>query len=437
MCMNKNLPLYFFLLLFITACNNDDDLLTSQGPIIVNTNPVELDQATFKIYPGISSNRWLIISDQQGEVLSCHQVSQDTTINISDEALMTEGGYNLSIGSTSVSDVILPEGPPTSLDFVTYTNLRIPEIKFNYTAFPTVPYTSNSPAVWVSMDVTEDEIDYVFFSSTVHTNPLYKRTNVRVYLADQAEDIFVMVKLKNEDDWRMGIFPQQEAGSTLVVKVDDLELQAAQNIKIPAGSEIQWGGLNGIVNCGPPVREFFIQHYNQIGNTEIETVYPSGFFDRFETFIYLKQGDEEYELNQMGDPISEYLPVSPAFRVNNANPLQFELEPEPKFTTYRTLFSSTPLDEARLHTVTFLVWGEFSTTFRAPQVPDCIRDNMDWVREEEARLQLHSVAQYDYSNLADYIEFIGYQLDADLNESDCSRNNFNGDGRREIRTKKY
>ncbi|MEM1319087.1 MAG: hypothetical protein AAGG75_02460 [Bacteroidota bacterium] len=419
-------------LLLLQGCGSDDDL-----PSFGEVKPVEINRAHFSALPFAGLGLHLILSSPEGNVLSCQSISGDTTIVIPDDILNTEGGYHLTLSSYYVNDFPVNGQLSDGISLITYTHLKIPELSFSFPGFTPPPFTTNSPAIWASLDAEQEDIEYFSISSSVYSISSYLPGRQRVYMADQTGDIMVLLKLKAEEEWRFAYFENLPAVTDLLIQPESLDKIPAKNIEIPAGFTVEWGQLLGITECEMPNKDFVLQSFAGAAPGALGSAALPNLFEQFSSNLILRDEDRSYQLTQLGEQLTEFLPSPINFSPGDRNVRNFELSSLSGFTVFRGEWSANPNNELRVHELHWQVWGEFPEIFRGPALPGCLTDQHDWLPLAESKLDLIRLAQYQNSTLENYSDFLEFRLSNERGNTSCRTFNLDGPGREEIRTKEY
>ena len=432
--MKKRLILYCCLsLIGLTFSCNPDTI----APPNITPGPIVLDEVVLGFSPYERINTTIFTSTLEGELIECMTVNSDTSFELSPSIYGDIPAFNITLEIANTSDVIVNGQVPINVGLTTYTNIKTERIRIAPIVYSN-PNNNSWERVLIDPNTAEDNIEFIQVSSTIHQALRYYGSPLNIRIPEGGGDVIVLLKLKNEGNWRFEHFENLQNNTSIVLDFDGMTTLPNHVINFPAELQLNFGGMIGILNC-EPMEDYYLRFYNEYEENKITTAFPTETFERFYSHISLKSDHESFQIIRMGDPIMNYQPTSANFSVIQNNVNGFWLIPDEEASYYYAYWNSYQPGQTEAdvtESLSWQVWGELTTPFNPPPLPECVTDQFPWV--DVNALRLKRVAQYEHSDLMDYPSFIQFNL-SEARDYDfaCNIHGFDGEGTQEIKTKGF
>lgn len=433
--MNRLQIITWCLLLYIlTGCNKD-----AIAPPNIIPAPILMDEVFFDI-PSIGFiNAHVFISNLDGELLGCYDVSGgDTLLELTAPVIQQTPLFNLTLQIAYADDYSIDGQTPTRVHLETYTHLKTNRIRtkrITYTANP--GFNPFGPYVTVDPNMSSNLIEFFSAGSTTHNIHRFYGDPARIGIPEEGSDVFVLLKRKNDNQWRFQLFENVVHNDYFQLDFSTMTILDNHIIDIPEGMTLSTGGIYGIASC-EPYRGFLLQRYTGYEENKIATAFPTDDFDRFYSYIHLRSETGRFQFNQFGEPLMAYTPSPIEFSVNQHNLEGFWLTPEAGASYYQAHWNTIPPGTNAseiLQSAYWTVLGTLQTPFAAPPLPECITSAFPWINLNDMRLKM--VTQCENSTLTDYEAIARFELSPKDYAFNCNNLGLNGMGQQEKKTRVF
>jgi len=284
------------------------------------------------------------------------------------------------------------------LDVLTYSFIEPSIWQIKYEEINTPP-----SSIYASVTLEEDDgkINYGVISGTLSAASNTKQYR-RVKMKREDNRIIVIVHMEKENQLRYKVLENVQNGASYTIKTSELISAPFTYINVPKNYESIFQ-IIGITNYTETRASFNLQG-NFSGNDGLilanYILRDTFFFDKYLTRITLLKDQETYELKYLGEPLQEYYPTPIDFSINEEMINDFQFNPGNDFTVYRGEWTFSEIEENKRHIVTWEVFGDFPSTFNAPNLNEFLPEETNWFNAE--KLALKTIQEIKYSKYSNY-----------------------------------
>lgn len=384
--------LFSFCLLFLISCKKE---LIVVEPIPEILLKVEITEEFIIANQGA----WIVLSNLAGQIIQVEEIRGGTNLifpnhkSIGNDnfhvSLVQKGFYFNDVANAADDDI---------LNVITYSFIEPSVWQISYAE----PYIAPR-AIHAAVTLKEDDgvIDYSIISGTLSASSNTKY-HPRIKMKKEDNRIIVIAHIENENRLRYKILEEIKDGDEIIIKTSELSSTSLSFIDVPKKYEYRLL-ISALTNCKEECSSFVLQG-NFFGKDEkIPTNYilqDSSFFDRYLTQITLSEDQETYELQYLGMPISTYSPTPIDFVIEEKMITNFQLKTSNDFTFYRGVWKFSEIEKNKRNIVTWEVFGNFPSSFIAPNLNEFLPEEAQWFNAKE--LALEKIQELNYSRYINY-----------------------------------
>ncbi|MCC6725302.1 MAG: hypothetical protein IT258_12415 [Saprospiraceae bacterium] len=413
-------------LVFFACSKKDDD-----GGTVLPPKELHVKLRIEGKYLQDNEQGWVVLSGPDGTALTCQNLQNGTTLELQSPDPFFGDDYHLTL----VKKSFLPSDEPgyPALEHVsleTFAFIQHDSLSLVIAEPQDIPLLY--PRAYVNLHNNTGTLENFVVSSTLTAYKGDHWDNPHlVGMIREAGDVYLILKIEGEQGWRHGLFEEVPSNTTVDINTSQMELIPLSIVQVPTGYESDLG-IIGIRDCA--MNEFLaLQWYTSDIDGFIPARYSEGIFDKFRSIVTLKKEDKAFEMIKLGGPITEYMPTPLGFNVTNQSIQDFELSLPNDFTTFEADWAHELAGTDVYRTANWKVWSAFPAKFIAPNLPDCLAAEMDWLHTSDFKLS--TVKEKHHSSLNDFSSYLDYYLAHYRDPIGCGQYGFNGEGSLETKTK--
>jgi hypothetical protein len=426
----KKLIAPFLLCLLWSSCKNKDD--DAGSPLTPNDLHVKLSIEGNYLFEG--QQGWAILSDLDGTVLTCQVLQNGTVLDLQNEVPFFGNDFHLTLVKKTYSPSDEWGYPDVeNISFETFAFIKKDSLAIVVTEPEQFP--AFYPRAYIQLNINNGPLENFVVSSTLTANKGEAWSEPKqVGMKRDAGDVYLIVKMQNEQGWRHAFFEEVPAGTTVQTNTSGMAQIPTSFVQVPTEYESDLAIL-GIRTCGS--NEFLsLQWFVSGENGAIPARYSEGIFEKYRSTVTLTKNNEEFQLQKLGSPITAYMPSPLGFNVGNESIKNFKLTHDNDFTAFEAEWAHEIPGNDVYKTASWKVWSAFPAAFVAPDLPACISGEIDWL--ETSDFGLKSVKKKRFSSFGNFQDFVDYHLQHQIYDLfRCTQYNFNGEGSLEVKTRYF